>query len=88
MYLVKEATLLVVLPYFLFLCIFTLQYSYDPKTADWSREMRGMPLYSTVNLNNWLLIYSSRDSNNAKDFEQTLKKVGGPMGITVAPGIE
>lgn len=47
-----------------------------------------MPLYSTVNLNNWLLIYSSRDSNNAKDFEQTLKKVGGPMGITVAPGIE
>ncbi|KAK2562296.1 Piwi-like protein 1 [Acropora cervicornis] len=63
-------------------------YSYDPKTADWSREMRGMPLYSTVNLNNWLLIYSSRDSNNAKDFEQTLKKVGGPMGITVAPGID
>lgn len=72
----------------LFSFLFTPQYSYDPKTADWSREMRGIPLYSTVNLSNWLLIYSTRDSNNAKDFEQTLEKVGGPMGIRVARAIE
>nr|AIY62327.1 piwi [Fimbriaphyllia ancora] len=59
-------------------------YTYDPKTADWSREMRGNPLHSTVSLDNWVLIYSSRDGGNARDFEQTLKKVCGPMGINVA----
>ncbi|XP_068681290.1 piwi-like protein 1 [Montipora foliosa] len=59
-------------------------YSYDPKSADWSREMRGMALHSTVNLESWVLIYTNRDGANAKDFEQTLKKVGGPMGIEVS----
>ncbi|KAL9980655.1 hypothetical protein ACROYT_G009266 [Oculina patagonica] len=59
-------------------------YGYDPKTADWSREMRGNPLHSTVNLSNWILVYTQRDSGNAKDFAQTLKKVCGPMGINVA----
>ncbi|RMX60997.1 hypothetical protein pdam_00014203 [Pocillopora damicornis] len=63
-------------------------FSYDPKTADWSREMRGNPLQSTVNLDSWLLIYSSRDSGNAKDFAQTLSKVCGPMGIKVSKSVE
>ncbi|CAH3013726.1 unnamed protein product [Porites evermanni] len=63
-------------------------YSYDPKTADWSREMRGMPLHSSVNLENWLLVFSSRDTGNAKDFGSTLMKVCGPMGMRVAPAIE
>ena len=70
----------------LFFC--TLQYSYDPKSADWSREMRGMALHSTVNLESWVLIYTNRDGANAKDFEQTLKKVGGPMGIEVSNATE
>jgi len=46
--------------------------------------MRGNPLHSTVNLDNWLLVYTQRDGGNAKDFSQTLKKVCGPMGIIVA----
>ena len=66
------------------LILFIFQYSYDPKSADWSREMRGNPLHSTVNLVNWTLIYTQRDSGNAKDFSRTLQKVCGPMGITVS----
>ena len=50
--------------------------------------MRGNPLQSTVNLDSWLLIYSSRDSGNAKDFAQTLNKVCGPMGIKVSKSVE
>lgn len=68
--------------------MFAFQYPYDPKSADWSREMRGNPLHSTVNLENWLLLYTNRDSGNAKDFAQTLKKVCGPMGVTVANSLE
>lgn len=63
-------------------------FSYEPRTAEWSREMRGNPLQSTVNLNNWILIYTSRDSGNAKDFAQTLTKVCGPMGIQVSKPCE
>ncbi|XP_020631825.1 piwi-like protein 1 isoform X2 [Orbicella faveolata] len=63
-------------------------YSYDPKSADWSKEMRGNPLHSTVNLENWILVYTQRDTGNAKDFSQTLRKVCGPMGISVANHID
>lgn len=63
-------------------------FSYDAKTAEWSREMRGNPLQSTVNLDSWLLIYSNRDSGNAKEFAQTLIKVCGPMGIRVSKSVE
>ena len=50
--------------------------------------MRGAALHSTVNLDTWLLVYTNRDSANAKDFEQTLGKVGGPMGISIARATE
>jgi len=70
------------------LILFIFQYSYDPKSADWSKEMRGNPLHSTVNLENWILVYTQRDTGNAKDFSQTLRKVCGPMGISVANHIE
>ena len=78
---------------FVYLCIYFFiiiffQYSYDPKTADWSREMRGNPLTSTVDLSNWILIFTQRDSGNAKDFAQTLTKVCGPMGINVSKASE
>ncbi|XP_032223626.2 piwi-like protein 1 [Nematostella vectensis] len=55
--------------------------NYDPKSADWSREIRGAPLHSTVNLENWVIVHTNRDSGVATDFQQTLARVCGPMGI-------
>ncbi|XP_071789596.1 piwi-like protein 1 [Asterias amurensis] len=61
----------------------TAKINYKPSDAEWSRELRGNALISTVNLNDWMLIYTSRDQGNAMDFKQTLPRVAGPMGITV-----
>ncbi|CAB3989275.1 piwi 1 [Paramuricea clavata] len=59
-------------------------YNYKPAEAEWSREMRGADLRSTVPLDSWMLLSTSRDSGIAQDFLQTLQRVCGPMGIKVA----
>ncbi len=56
---------------------------YKPNEADWSRDMRGNSLISTVNLNNVLVVSTRRDDDKAQDFVHTLAKVGPPMGINV-----
>ncbi|KXJ16819.1 Piwi-like protein 1 [Exaiptasia diaphana] len=63
--------------------------SYDPKTADWSRETRGSALHSTVNITNWLVILTNRDRGAiGNDFVSTMKRVLEPMGIsTGAPRV-
>ncbi|CAH1233753.1 PIWIL1 [Branchiostoma lanceolatum] len=58
-------------------------YSYKQQDADWSREMRGQQLISCVPLENWLLVFTARESSLAQDFLQTLEKVGGPMGMSI-----
>lgn len=45
--------------------------------------MRGAPLRSTVPLDVWMILFTSRDSGIAQDFLQTLQRVCGPMGIDV-----
>ncbi|XP_071945006.1 piwi-like protein 1 [Antedon mediterranea] len=59
------------------------KFSYDIRTADWSRETRGKPVQTAVNLDDWLVIFSPRDKANTQDFVQTLIRVCGPIGMRV-----
>uniref|UniRef100_A0AAR2IH10 Piwi-like protein 1 n=1 Tax=Pygocentrus nattereri TaxID=42514 RepID=A0AAR2IH10_PYGNA len=54
---------------------------YNPWTADWSKEMRGLPLISSMPLESWLMFYTRRNGDVAHALLQTLNKVAGPMGI-------
>ncbi|KAI2661512.1 Piwi-like protein 1 [Labeo rohita] len=56
-------------------------YEYNPWTADWTKEMRGLPLISCMSLDNWLMFYTRRNADVAQSLLQTLNKVSGPMGI-------
>ncbi|KAM8866343.1 piwi-like protein 1 isoform 1-T2 [Synchiropus picturatus] len=56
-------------------------YEFNPWTADWSREMRGIPVMRSPQLNNWLVLYTKRSVNEAQALLQTLNKVSGPIGI-------
>ncbi|KAM3867888.1 piwi-like protein 1 [Diretmus argenteus] len=56
-------------------------YEYNPWQADWSREMRGVPLISSPALTTWLLLYTRRNTNEAQALLQGLHKVTGPLGI-------
>ncbi|KAK0153788.1 Piwi-like protein 1 [Merluccius polli] len=56
-------------------------YDYNQWTADWSKEMRGLPLISAPPLENWLMFYTRRNANDAQNLLQTLNKVSGPLGI-------
>lgn len=56
-------------------------FEYNPWTADWSKEMRGLPLISCMSLDNWLMFYTRRNADVAQSLLQTLNKVSGPMGI-------
>ena len=60
---------------------------YKAADADWSREMKGQKLISTVDLVKYLLLFSRRDSLKAQDFFNTLAKVGPPMGMNIADPI-
>ncbi|XP_071371123.1 piwi-like protein 1 isoform X4 [Centroberyx affinis] len=58
-------------------------YEYNPWAADWSKEMRGVPLISSPPLENWLMFYTRRNANEAQSLLQTLNKVSGPLGLRV-----
>uniref|UniRef100_A0A8B9HVV6 Piwi-like protein 1 n=1 Tax=Astyanax mexicanus TaxID=7994 RepID=A0A8B9HVV6_ASTMX len=59
----------------------SVQYDYNPWAADWSKEMRGLPLISSMPLESWLMFYTRRNSDVAQSLLQTLNRVSGPMGI-------
>lgn len=65
-------------------CVLDLQYEYDPSTADWSREMRGLPIICSPPLDNWLLLFTRRNGNEAQNFLHTLNRVSAPMGIRIS----
>uniref|UniRef100_A0A3Q1JE75 Piwi-like RNA-mediated gene silencing 1 n=1 Tax=Anabas testudineus TaxID=64144 RepID=A0A3Q1JE75_ANATE len=58
-------------------------YEYNPWAADWSKEMRGVPLISSPPLNNWLVFHTRRNGNETQSLLQTLNKVSGPLGIRI-----
>ncbi|XP_062615032.1 piwi-like protein 1, partial [Saccostrea cucullata] len=57
--------------------------SYRQEDADWSRDMRGKKLITPVNLENWVIVFTRRNSPQAQDLVQTLSRVGPPMGMQI-----
>lgn len=49
--------------------------------------MRGLPLISCMNLDNWLMFYTRRNADVAQSLLQTLNRVAGPMGIRMQRAI-
>ncbi|XP_053540407.1 piwi-like protein 1 isoform X1 [Ictalurus punctatus] len=60
-------------------CSVCAQYEYNPCDADWSKEMRGLPLMTSMPLETWLLSHTRRNAEVAHSLLQTLNKV--PVGI-------
>ncbi|XP_060893634.1 piwi-like protein 1 [Labrus mixtus] len=58
-------------------------YDINPQSAEWSREMRGVPVISSPLLTDWFMFYTRRSSNEAQSLHQTLNKVSGPLGIRI-----
>ncbi|KAL4223114.1 Piwi-like protein 1 [Mactra antiquata] len=56
---------------------------YKAEDADWSRDMRGKKLITSVHLQNWCVIFFKRNNGQAQDFVQTLSRVGPPMGMRI-----
>ncbi|KAM6954108.1 piwi-like protein 1 [Aplochiton taeniatus] len=59
----------------------TRSYEYNPWAADWSKEMRGVPLISALPLDNWFIFFTRRNAGEAQNLLQTLNKVSTPLGI-------
>ncbi|KAK3581959.1 hypothetical protein CHS0354_023428 [Potamilus streckersoni] len=51
--------------------------------ANWSQQLREMQQITAVDLDKWLFISPSKYNGNAKDFVDSLIKVGLPMGIKI-----
>ncbi|KAJ3612198.1 hypothetical protein NHX12_020474 [Muraenolepis orangiensis] len=60
---------------------------YYPNRADWSREMRGLPLISAPPLDNWLLFYTRRNAGDVQHLLESLHKVSGPLGIRMQKAV-
>ncbi|XP_072538731.1 piwi-like protein 1 [Salminus brasiliensis] len=56
-------------------------FEYNRFAADWSKEMKGLPLIRSMPLESWLMFYTRRNSDVAQSLLQTLNKVAGPLGI-------
>uniref|UniRef100_A0A8C8HAY7 Piwi-like 1 n=1 Tax=Oncorhynchus tshawytscha TaxID=74940 RepID=A0A8C8HAY7_ONCTS len=61
--------------------------TYNPWQADWSKEMRGIPLISCRPLENWLMFFTRRNNDVAQALLQTLNKVSTPLGIRMQRAI-
>lgn len=53
--------------------------------ADFNRDLCNNEVMLAVDLNNWLLIYTKRDTNIAKKFTDLITRNSRPMGIKVYP---
>ncbi|XP_061585884.1 piwi-like protein 1 isoform X1 [Cololabis saira] len=60
---------------------------YNPATADWSREMRGIPVVNCPALKNWLMFYTRRNTKESQSLLETLGKVAGPFNIRLQRGV-
>ncbi|KAL4609246.1 piwi-like protein 1 [Arapaima gigas] len=56
-------------------------YGYNPWAADWSKEMRSVPLTSSRHLDNWMVFYTRRCYQEAQALLQALGRVAPPLGI-------
>ncbi|KAL8191113.1 UNVERIFIED_CONTAM: hypothetical protein K2H54_068156 [Gekko kuhli] len=51
--------------------------------GDWFRDMRNVRVMGVVPLENWLVVFSNRNSELAHNLMQCLRRVGGPMGFRI-----
>lgn len=51
--------------------------------ADWNRAIGENKITGPVDLYDWILFYTDRDSKYAKDFAQTICRLGGVMGCRI-----
>uniref|UniRef100_A0A3Q2Z002 Piwi-like RNA-mediated gene silencing 1 n=3 Tax=Hippocampus comes TaxID=109280 RepID=A0A3Q2Z002_HIPCM len=58
-------------------------YGYNPRTAEWAKEMRGLPVIYSPPLHNWLLLCTRRNNREAQSLLETLYKVAAPLRISL-----
>ena len=51
--------------------------------AEWSRDMRGKQLDVCVKMSNWIIVYSTRNTQVVNGFISNLQKVSRGLGIDV-----
>ncbi|CAJ1068058.1 piwi-like protein 1 isoform X1 [Xyrichtys novacula] len=56
-------------------------YEFNMYSADWSKEMRGVPLIGSPPLNNWFVFYTARNKKETSAFLDNLHRVSSPLGI-------
>ncbi|WAR02492.1 PIWL1-like protein [Mya arenaria] len=56
---------------------------YDQERADWSQDMRGKSMITSVDMIDWLVVFTQRTRNQTQEFVQTLSRVGPPMGMRI-----
>lgn len=52
-----------------------------PDNADWTRQVTNGPVYQSVDVMNWVLIYCDRDTQTAQNFLQMLRTVTNELRI-------
>uniref|UniRef100_S4RYE2 Piwi-like RNA-mediated gene silencing 1 n=1 Tax=Petromyzon marinus TaxID=7757 RepID=S4RYE2_PETMA len=58
-------------------------YQYNQRQADWSRESRNMKLMTPISLEEWMLLFTHNNSNEARAIVDNLMQVGPPMGMHI-----
>ncbi|KAG5875466.1 Piwi-like protein Ago3, partial [Gonioctena quinquepunctata] len=53
--------------------------------ADWNRAVGEYKVTGPVDMHNWIVFYTPRDEKYAKDFSQTMVRLGGVMGCRINP---
>lgn len=61
------------------------KFKYDEATAEWSSQMKNQRLMSPVHINNWIVMHTQHDLNQAQDFCEVLSRVCPGFGMTVSP---
>lgn len=57
--------------------------TFQSPNADWNRAIGENKVTGPVDMFNWILFYTERDQKYAKDFAQTMCRLGGIMGCRI-----
>jgi len=60
---------------------YCMQYMVNENTADWSKELRDMPLLTARPLQDWLCVYPSRNAAEAREFIAAAERVSRGFSI-------
>ena len=58
-----------------------MQYQVDNRSADWSKELRNVPLLTAQPLQDWVILYPSRNSREAHEFLAAAQRVSEGLSI-------